>query len=358
MKMKKYIAFIFLLTAGFLLAQQNLVPNGGFEKYSQGKPQNWRFSQYLNYDRSSDAKSGKYSAKFWANGGSINLFVDDYRFNAIPVEENSEYKFSFWYKGKIVLKNKNIPMKNIATIITWFRDNTEIKKEFLDDEKVITTKQWQQKEITLKVPPGANKMGISFSIEEADSYGFIDDVSLIFSKKIAASLPKPSNFVATSYQREIELSWDKEADSSIGWEVVIDNKQPIKTNSNSFIIEDLQLEKKYSVKVRATKGSDKSEFTQELNVTTKNLNRSKESSERVPHLRTLGNDAQIPKSIRLYYNDLSNPNATIKYFVDGTEIFPQNKIFTFPKEGKQKLSISIDEGDSYQWDLEYNINVR
>lgn len=357
--MKRYIIFILLLIGKLAFAQKNLIPNGSFETYSRGRVLNWRFSQYLNFEKTTDAKDGKYAAKFWANGGSINLIDKDYNYNVISIEENTEYKFSFWYKGEIFMRNSLFsPMKNITTIITWFKDEERIKSEFRDNDNVIATSQWQKKEIILQVPPGANKMGISFNIKIGDGYGILDDVSLVFSKKIAPPLPAPTNFVATPHQREIELSWDREADESIAWEIVVDDRQPVRTTHNRYTVEDLQINKSYLVKVRAVRGEAKSEFTKELKINTENFNRTKESIERVPHLRTLGNSAQIPKTIRLYYNDLINKDAVIKYFIDGIEFFPQNRELTFPKLGQQKLNVSIDEGENYQWELEYDVNVR
>lgn len=348
--MNRQYLFLLLLLCGLLSAQQNLIPNGGFERYQGRTPRNWSFDSYLAFERSSDSHSGKYAAKVWGNDGTFHIINNSNNPDAIEVEGNTEYKFSFWHKG-------TLRAPNILVVISWYKDDKLVKREYMDNEKVTSTMEWQQKEMTIKSPIGINKAGVLFRIYRGGGYALIDDVSMVFSKKGEDKLPTPTEFKATAFQREIELSWDKEADEEISWEVSVNGGAPQKTTTNKYIIDKLELNKQYTVNVRAIKGEATSDYAT-LYPTTKKLNHEVESLDRIPHLRTLGEEADCPQDINLYYTDLANIEAQIKYYIDGKEVQPNNGMLHFPKTGKQRLKVLIDEGGDKQWEIDYKVDVK
>lgn len=349
--MRKLLLLIILLP--FALFAQNIIPNGGFEQYTNNRPLNWTFSRFLNYERTVDSHTGSYAAMFYANGGSINLVSANFQdYNILDVRSNSEYTFSYWYKG-------TGSRRNITVSITWYKDNERIKRDYYDGEEVFLSQQWNKKELTVTAPVGVNKAGVSFSItEDNGAQIFIDDIEMVFKQKLVDVVPVPSGINAVPFQREIELNWSREADSDIEWEVVVDDNAPQIATKNSFTIEDLELGKTYKVKLRAKNGNTYSDYSEEMNITTRNLEYSVESLERIPRLRTLGIDGDPTKTIKLYFTDLAKKDAEINYYVDGVKINPNGNTLTFPKLGRQKLTLEIKESEDLQWEIDYNVNVR
>ena len=92
---------------------------------------------------------------------------------------------------------------------------------------------------------------------------------------------------------------------------------------------------------------------------TKNLEKSVDSEDRIPYLRTIEADATCKgRFLKLYYNELANPNAKISYKLDGKSVQPANNTLEFPIfEGyykKFQLEIHIDEGEGREWEILYN----
>lgn len=350
--MKRQYTFLFFLISLWMVAQENIIPNGGFEQYSAGRPVGWYFGSYLGFSRDRDAHSGRYSAKVWANGDSF-ITSKGGEYNVADVQENSEYQISYWHKG-------NIPKENVVVSVYWYKDDQRIKTEVLENEQVLTSEtEWKKKEITVNSPIGVNKVGLEFRLKLQEGYILIDDISMVFVKKNDnVKLPMPTGITTKSHQREIEFFWDKEADDTIEWEVQVNNETPHRTKNNAFVVEQLELRTSYSLKVRAVKGEQYSDFTPAISVSTVGMNHSEDSVERVPHLRTLGTDGETPQSLRLYYYDLATPNTIIRYFVDETEIKPTDGVLTFSKKGKQKLKLIIEETPERQWEIEYDIEVK
>lgn len=346
----KYRIFILFVMVGLVAqAQSNLVPNGGFEKGTSSKPDHWYFPNGFAYERSSDAHSGNYSAKIYANAGTFFLHNAS-KSNIIEVEANAQYTLSYWYKG-------NVPNRNMELYVSWYDGDTQIKRESLG--RVSFASQWQKQEVVVTAPVGINKMGIAFYVSQSSGFIQIDDVSVVYhSSGTAGGVSAPTGISSKEYQREIEVKWDKEADKTLQWEVWVDNQSVGKTQTNQFLVTDLEPGKRYKIKVRTLKGADTSDFSKELDVITNYMSRNQNDTERVPHLRTLNIDGEVPQSIELYYNDLANKNAKIRYFINKKEVFPTNRLLTFPKKGKQKLTLIIEETPNEKWELDYYLNVK
>ena len=347
--MKYKVLFFFLMIGVVAQAQENLIPNGGFEEGTSSKPDYWYFPNDLAYQRAEDAHSGKYAAKIYANAGTFYLNKEG-NSNVIDVEENSQYILSYWYKA-------DMNAENLELYVSWFANNNLIKREA--NGKVNLNNQWQKREVTLTVPAGINKLGISFYISRASGFISIDDVSLVRKNNGSGEvIVPPTNISATLFQREIALKWDKEADANLKWEVFVNDKSVGNTSTNHFMITQLEPATTYKVKVRSLKNGKASEFSKEENYRTNVFTRSVDDVSRIPHLRTLDLDGDCPQTIDLYYNDLANKNAKIQYFVNEKQVAPNGNQLTFPQKGKQKLKIIIEEAPNQVWEMEYYLNIR
>lgn len=359
--MKKIFLVILLQLSFVLSAQQNIIPNGGFETYRGGRFTGWLLADSFYFERSTDAHSGRYSLKVWANGTSFTAVkANTNQPNVAEVEAGAEYDFSYWYKGDTQNSSTGNRDKNVVVNIFWYKDDERVKTEsFTNDMVEPSPTIWQEKKLKLNAPLGVNRVGVSFRIQRGAGYILIDDISMVFKKSGSVdTLPTPTKFVQTAYQREIELAWDKEADPEIQWEVVLNDNAPIKVATNSYIIEGLEPNSSHRIKIRAVKGNLTSEYTQELRTNTQRLGYNKEDLNRVPYLRTINNDMRCPQILHLYYTDLADKNAKIRYFIDGTETALINGKLHFPKKGKQKLKVIIEESETLQWETDYEVDVQ
>ena len=78
---------------------------------------------------------------------------------------------------------------------------------------------------------------------------------------------------------------------------------------------------------------------------------------RIPYLYTIREDGACPQTLRLYYNDLANPDALITYKIDGVSVTPEGSVLTFPSKGRHILQIEIEEAPERKWEIEYKLNV-
>lgn len=352
--MKTRYTLLLLFISLCITAQENIIPNGGFERYNGKTPIGWSFGWLLGFERDRDAHSGRYSVNVWANGDDFYT-ISNGELHIADVKAHSEYLLSYWHKG-------NLPQKDIIISVLWYKDNQRLKTDVLREEQVLTSPdKWQKKEISIISPMGANRVGLSFRLNEHPGYNVnIDDVSMVFVKKIEeVKIPIPTGLTVKTHQREIELSWDKEVDADLKWEVQVNDETPQKTYKNSFVVENLTMNTPYNLKVRAVKNGHYSDFTPVRKAFTQGMKYAENDLERVPHLRTLGTDGECQQELKLYYYDLATPNARIQYFSDGIELKPISKsTLLLPKKGKQQLKVIIEESTEKTWEIDYNIEVK
>ena len=79
---------------------------------------------------------------------------------------------------------------------------------------------------------------------------------------------------------------------------------------------------------------------------------------RIPYLYTIREDGACPQTLRLYYNDLANPDALITYKIDGVSVTPEGSVLTFPSKGRHILQIEIEEAPERKWEIEYKTECR
>ncbi|WP_172914856.1 fibronectin type III domain-containing protein [Capnocytophaga canis] len=360
--MKRILITLLLGLSWIAQAQENLIPNGGFEEYTPGKkPKNWSFSNNI-FFRNDDfgneqARSGQYCPKLYANAGQFYVIDDNYSSAAIDVQEGATYLLTYWYKG-------TINRENMELVVSWYNSSSAspIKRDY---KGKVTPKasEWTKREVELTVPIGITKMGVAFVMSRSSGSGYIliDDVSLVYKGEAGGGntqLSAPTRFQVQTFQREALLSWDKEADPQLQWEVVVDAQAPQRVVTNSFLVRGLEPETNYTFKVRAVKGANASEYTNHITKGTQSMQYGINDIRRVPHLRTLNDDGICKQTIDLFYNDLADASARITYFVNGKEVQPNGDQLTFPQKGKQKLKIIIIEAVDRQWEIEYDLEVQ
>lgn len=358
-KATRIVTLLLIFNAISILGQENLIKNGDFEKIkSNGKPENWYidWSLYHNLD-DNNPHNGQYSLKLYTNGGSIKPYGEVYNKN-IAVCSSCEYKLSYWYRGNV--KRYGTPVSTLLTTLYFFKDNQQVSKEEKRDEMVTPTSEWKKKEIIFTVPDGVTSLNFFMYLAYIDGgLVWIDDVELVLVKKVKnIELPKPTSVKVRTYQREALITWEKNNDASIKWEIIVDHKPAVVVADNSYLVTGLNPESSHAIKIRTIKGEEKSEYV-DLKFITNAMMESKNSSNRIPHLRTIPKDGQLKQRfLELYYNDLANADAKITYSLDGVELKPVNNKITFPENKKYHLSIVVEESPELIWNLEYQIEIK
>lgn len=160
-----------------------------------------------------------------------------------------------------------------------------------------------------------------------------------------------------AYQNEMEISWNKVADETIKWEVVFDDQVETITSGNSYVKTKLKPGSTHHIKVRAVKGKEFSPYAERRGATER-MREAENSEDRIPYLRTILPDGSCEgRFLKLYYNELVNPNAKVSYKLDGVTIEPKDNTLEFPEfEGFYKrfrLEVYIDEGEGREWEILY-----
>ncbi|WP_431431714.1 carbohydrate binding domain-containing protein [Bacteroides hominis] len=329
----------------------NIIPNGGYEEWIDGgQPIGWRVASDFSPEQVQERRPespGIYALKIWLNGGSIYLA------QPVSVKAGKQYTFSFWYKG-------NAANNEIAVTLLWY-DNGRIKGR----EKVLSVRtvrdEWRKAEGVVTIPENVHSMGMGVKTQRAyQAYMLFDDMSMVLKRSgpdIPSVLEAPHNLRIKAYQSEMEISWDKAMDEEVKWEVMFDGKIETITSGNSYMKTKLKPASEHHVKVRAVKGKEFSPYAERKGVT-EEMRKSENSEDRIPYLRTITPDGSCKgRFLKLYYNELANPDAKISYKLNGVVIEPQNNTLEFPEfEGFYKqfrLEIYIDEGEGCEWEILY-----
>lgn len=161
--MKKIYSLITILAASFAVnAQTNLVPNGSFENWTTGVPDNWTVflanTTTGSIAESTDFHDGAKSVKITAPAatGNVQLKLTDF-----AVTPGVEYTFSFWYKDET----------DNARFRHWgvWRDNTTANAEVpvtgtneMKPDYLPNTTGWQQHTFKVTAPAGATHLRLDF----------------------------------------------------------------------------------------------------------------------------------------------------------------------------------------------------
>ena len=377
------ISLLLLPFMGKAQLHTELLLNGGFEQYappatppSSGdedddeeeeedtfnpyqKPLFWYISDQLGYSRiKEDVHGGQFAVKLYPNGHSFYSRDKEFNLNCIKINGEGEYRLSYWYKGKA-------KKPNVIAIVDWYKGNKIIRKDRLTNEKVESfTNNWQQKVITLTAPAGVDKAGIGFELEydpSANDGGYIlfDDISFMQTKEATKepTLTPPTGLRAQVQQREVELSWNAVSEPGVSYEIRCNDKKIATTKATSYIIEKLSPNTSYRFTVTTVKGEETSKPSQPLNEHTFQMTETVDDAGRIPYLYTIREEGTCSQTLRLYYNDLADPNARISYKIDGASVTPEGSSITFPNKGKHILQIEIEETPERKWEIEYKLNV-
>lgn len=382
------ISLLLLPLVGKAQLNKELLLNGGFEEYAQSatppstgdeeegeeneeeeeeedtfnpyqKPLFWYISDQLGYSRiKEDVHGGQFAVKLYPNGHSFYSRDKEFNLNCIKINGEGEYRLSYWYKGKA-------KKPNVIAIVDWYKGNKIIRKDRLTNEKVKSfTDAWQQKVITLTAPAGVDKAGIGFELEydpSANDGGYIlfDDISFMQTKEATKepTLTPPTGLRAQVQQREVELSWNAVSEPGVSYEIRCNDKKIATTKAISYIIEKLSPNTSYRFTVTTVKGEETSKPSQPLNEHTFQMTETVDDAGRIPYLYTIREEGTCSQTLRLYYNDLADPDARISYKIDGASVTPEGSSITFPNKGKHILQIEIEETPERKWEIEYKLNV-
>ena len=341
-------------------AQENLLKNGDFEGEWSGsgydmKPKEWVIATQTlgtkSIDEKRDGGNGtKVFMAYLANSGSISQ-------SEITVGSGN-YMLSIWHK---IQDDNN---KKFTVIFHFYKDDDwQDSQEFNFTAK---KDKWEQFSSNIQVPQGKNinkaVMVIRFPYSKNGEV-YLDDISLIKSES-GSTTPeiqkpeKPHQVKAVAFQREITVSWQKSKTEGITYEVKNGEREFTKITGTSFTLEKLEPGKSYTIEVCAVKDGVKSEYVSKSAITDK-LEKAADSEDRIPYLRTLEPAGSCKgRFLKLYYNDLANPNANISYKLDGKTVEPLNNTLEFPAfDGNYKrfqLEIHINEGNGREWEILYN----
>lgn len=258
--------------------------------------------------------------------------------------------------------------KKFYVMFNFYKDD-----EWMDNKELkFTAKKdtWQEFSSSIQVPQGKdiNKavMAITFPRNSKNGEIFLDDISLIKSGGGGTTTPdipkpkpeKPQNIKTESFQREITVSWKKHDAEGVTYEVKVGEQTYPEITGNSFTVERLTPGQTYIIEVCAVKDGVRSDY-EKKSAKTKDLEKAVASKDRIPYLRTVGPAASCEgRFLKLYYNDLANPDAKISYKLDGKPVQPKDNTLEFPAfEGHYKrfqLEIHIDEGEGREWEILYN----
>lgn len=330
---------------------ENIIPNGGYEDWIDAEqPVGWRIASQFGPRQVQESRPdspGAYALKLFLNSGSIYLA------KPIPVEGGKEYIFSFWY-------NANVENAEIAVTLLWY-ENGRIKSRMKILSVGTVKDEWKKAEAVVTIPETIYTMGMGIGI--ARNYRgdmMLDDISMVLKEggqDIPSGLKAPDNLSIKAYQNEMEISWSKVKDEEIKWEVVFDDKPETITSENSYMKTKLGAGSEHLVKVRAVKGKEVSPYAEQKGVT-EGMSKAVDSEDRIPYLRTITPDGSCKgRLLKLYYNELANPDAKISYKLNGITVVPKDNTLEFPDFGgfyKQfRLEIYVDEGEGREWEILY-----
>lgn len=370
--MKKHtLSATFLLLATFgtpeLQAQtgSNLVPNGGFEEwnsYGRESPKDWYGgNSYLGKQQGKrTGGDGTYVLETYTEGGSFRLMITGDE-HILDVKEGGTYKFSFWY-------NSDQPRKEIVYSITWWDSAGRLKDKQRFTHRT-TNNGWKEVENLVTTPSGKDiaKAGIIFELPAQGANKILfDDVAFIPQNAQQPDLPTPTDLSAKAiHQREITLNWTHTSTEPTQWEIDL-NGQTVATGLTKphHTLEGLDPNSDYRIAVRALRKGQKSPEAN-LTVRTLPMEKSADSPDRIPYLRTIRDDGRCDRRIKPYWNDLANKNAAITYRFDGKPLLPDaDGMLVFPRSEdgdiweNHILHITVDEGEGRKWRIRYRLSIK
>ena len=225
--------------------------------------------------------------------------------------------------------------------------------------------EWKQKTIDFVAPQGVDCAGFCFEMKEesidANNYLLIDDVAFekIKNGTVTNDVPMPYDVMVSAQQREIFISWHPVQGSGVKYKVLLNGKRVSTISNTDYVLQKLQPNTTYEIGVQTIMANGKKSKVAKKNITTELMMTSREDENRIPYIYQIKDYGDCPRSIDLFFNDLYDVNAQIKYTLDGIPVAPVDGYkLVFNKTGKHILVVDIIESDGKAWTLEYNLNVK
>ncbi len=342
---------------------KNLIENPSFEKLRSNnkKAENWILSQDLAIKLSSiNPHKGRWCLGFYANSGTISSvrfdpIAYDNIWEYIKVKEGENYRLTYWLRA-------NKEQNNIYPSFTWVTESGAKDFTRMVDKIAHIGKDWTQVVLDFIVPAGAERLGLNFRVNKVKDGGYIymDDVALVKTSEGSGQVeyPAPKDLAVKSYQRELEVKWNRGLVEGMSWDIRLNGGETITVNKPFYTFTGLEPNTQYKVEVRCHKDNAYSEFTEPNFISTKNYTAERDDLARLPYIRTIDEFGICSQTIKLYFHNLYNVNAKITYLFDGEELKPLGKTLTFPKKGKHRLQLRIEEDKEHSWVLDYKLTIQ
>lgn len=348
-----FVPLLFMTATKGIAQNNNILTQGSFEHYEEGRFVGWYFpnTTYFKKIDNPEEQRTPQSTKCVMVYPRERAHFETTETTPVLVAGNRKYEVGIWVRGKkagceltlsCMLYKQN---KFVGTI-----DNFCTVK---------CTTKWEQTIGELTIPADADRCIIRVRISKgSDDFIYIDDMSMVM-KNTAPTVPKlsSSDIDITRYQRELDVEW--KADNypkNTQWQVSLNGKPYLTTLDNKCTIKGLKLATVYEVGISAKIGETVTDEVKKKAVTG-NLQVTQEASWRVPFLRTIGEDGTCKRTIDLFYTDLADIQADIRYWLDGMEYTPKEDKLTFSSAGEHTLEIIIKEPNGQEWELYYKVNV-
>lgn len=337
---------------------QNLINNPGFEELNDyGRPKHWNIDRYLAGEQvsgSDKVHSGQYALAIYQTGATFSPgehhptegFID-----IQGIQPNTKYTLSFWIKG-----DKESYSRTLRPINFTWRGNGRSETsqpEFTAYPGVKVTTEWQQVKFSISSPAYAQTLALAINVPNGGSDAprlFLDDFSLTAE---ASKLSAPATPTATSYQRELEISWT--AVSGASYELEVNGKTYTSTTGRQ-LVTGLKPGTDYPVKLKVTQGGSASDWTT-TTLRTQPLTTSLDEEGRTPCLRTVQSDGRCSTSLGLFYNELHSDVASFTYLLDGQSVTPNSDNTLTLTRGEHILQVEVKESDDRIYILTYNLSV-
>ncbi len=355
-----------MLIYGQMLQAQtpkNLIENPSFEnlRYNNKKFENWIFPNDLALNPSPiNPHKGKWCASFYANSSSFSSVrfdpvIYDNVWEYVEVKEGETYRLTYWLRA-------NKEQDNVYPLLAWVTSSGGKDYTRLIDEIAHITQDWSQVTVDFTVPAGAEHLGLNFRVNKVDNGGYIyiDDIILVKTSDGSGEveLPSPKDLMVKNYQRELEVLWNKGLVDGVSWDIRLNGGELITIDKPFYTFTDLEPNTEYKIEVRCHKGNAYSEFTEPKFISTKNYTFAQDDLARIPYIRTIDDFGACPQTIQLYFVNLYKVNAKITYLFEGQELKPQGKTLTFPKKGRHRLEVLIQEDEAHSWHLDYKLIIQ
>lgn len=363
--------------ASTMQGQNNLLRNADFEGEWLGsslfdrRPTSWKMRTAI-AEPVSDARTGGNGSTvlmaYLDAGGGMRTNnespEEQARSAAFKLEKGATYKLTIWHKS-------NRPNLRFSIYINFYQslptDETYISQNADLSFKTAGYGDWTKYEETFTVPNdnriNAGSLSINFPYRSREKI-YLDDLSLVKSDQDTSTpaLPKPEKPQVKKferYQREVVLTWGQSQVEGVTYEIKVGDKEYKNLTGTSFTIEGLQPDSPYQIEICSVKDNVKSDYVKLPPVRTQPMTKGIYDEDRIPYLRTIEPAGSCKgRVLKLYYNDLANPRATITYKLNGLPITPTNNTLVFPEfDGIYKrfqLEVHIDEGEGRVWDILYN----